>query len=239
MFIKCKTDKGILRNNNQDYVLNFRCNKYTLFIIADGMGGHNGGEIASKIAATTVRDFIYENYNTYEDKKELLREAIINANKTVYTQQIEALELKGMGTTVTCCIIVENELFYGHVGDSRAYLINTNGIEKITTDHSYVQELVRNGTITEEEAKNHPQRNLITRAVGTEEYVEVDTGNIKLSLKDVLLICSDGLTIYVKDEEICEIILNRKEEAAEELVDLANKRGGSDNISVIIAGMED
>lgn len=99
--------------------------------------------------------------------------------------------------------------------------------------------MVKNGSITEEEAKNHPQRNLITRAVGTEEFLEVDTGNLKLSIKDVLFMCSDGLTIYVKDEEIFEIIFNRREEASVELINLANKRGGSDNISVIIAGMED
>lgn len=239
MFIRCKTDKGMVRNNNQDYVLNFRSSKYTLFIIADGMGGHNGGEIASKIAATSVRDFVYEKYINYNDKQDLLREAVVMANAAVFKEQAGADELKGMGTTITCCIIKDSELFYGHVGDSRAYIISGNGIRKITIDHSYVQELVKNGTITEEEAKNHPQRNLITRAVGTEEFVVVDTGTITLSLDDILLICSDGLTIYVSDEEICEIILNRKGEAAEELIELAKERGGSDNISVIIAGMED
>lgn len=130
MFINCKTDKGLLRSNNQDYLLNFRSNKFTLFIIADGMGGHNGGEIASKLAATTVRDFVYKNFINYKDINELLRDAIISANKAIYIKQSEKLELKGMGTTLTGCIIVEDKLFYGHVGDSRGYIINASGIQK-------------------------------------------------------------------------------------------------------------
>lgn len=239
MFIKCKTDKGMIRSNNQDYVLSFRSSKYALLVVADGMGGHNAGEIASKLAATTIRDFIFEKYNSYEDKEELIRDSIVRSNTVIYKKQHDDEELKGMGTTTTCCIIKDNDLFIGHVGDSRAYIINRQGIKKITVDHSFVEELVKNGSITEDEAQNHPQRNLITRAVGTEENVVVDTKIIQFNNDDVIMICSDGLTNYVNSEEICEIVLNRKADAVDELVNLANERGGSDNISVIIAGMED
>jgi PPM family protein phosphatase len=239
VFIKCKTDKGMLRGNNQDYVLSFRSSKYTLLIVADGMGGHNAGEIASKLAATTIRDFIFEKYIKYEDKEELIRDAIIKSNSNIYLEQNENEDLKGMGTTTTCCLILGNNLFIGHVGDSRAYIINSEGIRKITEDHSFVQELIKNGTITEDEAQKHPQRNLITRAVGTEQNIVVDTKIESINNKDIIMICSDGLTSYVNNEEICEIVLNRKVEAVDELVQLANERGGSDNISVIIAGMED
>lgn len=239
MFVKCKTDKGSVRNNNEDYVLSFRSSKYTLLIVADGMGGHNAGEIASKLAATTIRDFVFEKYNTYEDKEELIRDAILRSNSVIFLEQNEDEELKGMGTTTTCCIMNENKLFLGHVGDSRAYIINNNGIKKITTDHSFVQELIKNGSITEDEAQNHPKRNLITRSVGTEKNVVVDTNTELLAEKDIILICSDGLTSYVNNEEIRETVVKGKIEAVEKLIDLANERGGSDNISVIIAGMED
>lgn len=239
MFVKCKTDKGSVRNNNEDYVLSFRSSKYTLLIVADGMGGHNAGEIASKLAATTIRDFVFEKYNTYEDKEELIRDAILRANSVIFLEQNEDEELKGMGTTTTCCILNENKLFLGHVGDSRAYIINNAGIKKITTDHSFVQELIKNGSITEDEAQNHPKRNLITRSVGTEKNVVVDTSTELLAEKDIILICSDGLTSYVNNEEIRETVVKGKIEAVEKLIDLANERGGNDNISVIIAGMED
>jgi PPM family protein phosphatase len=239
MFIKCKTDKGMVRANNQDYVLSFRSSKYTLLIVADGMGGHNAGEIASKLAATTIRDYIFENYLNYEDKEELLRDAIVKSNSIIFENQSENEELRGMGTTSTCCIISNENLYIGHVGDSRAYLIGKEGIRKITIDHSYVQELIKNGSITEDEAQNHPKRNLITRAVGTEQTVIVDTKTETIQNTDIILICSDGLTSYVNNEEICEIVLSEKDEAVEKLVKLANERGGSDNISVIIAGLED
>lgn len=238
MFIKCKTDKGMTRASNQDYVLSLISSKYTLLVVADGMGGHNAGEIASKMAATTIRDFIFEKYSSYEDKEELIRDAILKSNSAIYLEQKGEEKLKGMGTTATCCIVSGNHLYIGHVGDSRAYIINSDGIRKITVDHSYVQELVKNGSITEDEAQNHPQRNLVLRAVGLEENVVIDTMIEKIQDRDIIMICSDGLTSYVNNDEICEIILNRKKEAAEELVHLANERGGRDNISVIIAGME-
>lgn len=239
MFIKCKTDKGMIRSNNEDYVLSFRGSKYDLLIVADGMGGHNAGEIASKMAATTIRDHVFENFNITEDKEELLRDAILKANSMIYNEQISNEEIKGMGTTTTCCLIIDNNLFVGHVGDSRAYISGRDDIRKITVDHSFVQELIKNGSITEEEAFNHPQGNLITRSVGTEENIIIDIYKECLSDGDVVIICSDGLTSYVRNNEIHEIVLRDREKAVDELITLANQRGGNDNISVIIAGRED
>jgi protein phosphatase len=227
------------RTNNEDYVLSFRSSKYTLLVIADGMGGHNAGEVASKLAATTIRDFIFEKYNSYESKEELIRDAIIKSNSIIYLEQEGDETLKGMGTTTTCCIVHGNDLYIGHVGDSRAYIVNDKGIRKVTIDHSYVQELIIRGSITEDEAFNHPQRNLITRSVGTEQTVMVDTKTEKIEDKDYLVICSDGLTDYVNNNEIYEIVINKKENAVEELIKLANERGGKDNISIIIARKED
>ena len=238
VYIKCKTDKGIKRTNNQDYVLSLRGSKYDLLVVADGMGGHNAGEIASKLAATTIRDFIFENYNAYGDKEELIRDAIVKSNGIIFTQQLNNDDLKGMGTTTTCCIIIGNEVVVGHVGDSRAYIVGEHGIRKITVDHSFVQALIKNGSITEDEAFNHPKRNLITRAVGTEAQVEVDTTKTKIEPSDIIFMCSDGLTSYINNDEIFEIIKDKKENAIEDLVRLANERGGSDNISVIIASQE-
>lgn len=237
--IRCKTDQGKIRKLNEDYVLTLKSTRYTLLVVADGMGGCNAGEIASHEAAVCIRDFIFQNFLNYEDKEELLRDALVNANTSVYNTANTNTTLSGMGTTVTCALILENGAFIGHVGDSRAYLLSNATIEKLTKDHSLVQELLNNGSITEEEAEAHPQKNLITRAVGTEKNVIIDIKFITLAKEDVLILCSDGLTNYVHSEEILKIVLNNKETAIDELVDLANEKGGNDNISIIIARMED
>lgn len=236
MFVKCKTDIGKVRDLNEDYVLSLKGSKYWLLLVADGMGGHNAGEIASKIAAITVRNFVYENFNLYEDKEELIRDAIVLSNSEVYNESVKLSEFKGMGTTVTCCLIFEQKLFIGHVGDSRAYIVDENNINKITQDHSYVQELINNGSITENEAFNHPRRNLITRAIGTEKHVVVDTLTLDYNKSDIILLCTDGLTTYVNNNELYEMLINFNENTIDELINLAKERGGRDNISVIIAG---
>lgn len=239
MRIKCKTDKGMVRESNQDYILTLKGKNYVLLITADGMGGHKAGEIASKIASISIRDFIFKNFSVYNDTEELIRDAIISSNKIVFNKSIEDNSLNGMGTTITCCLIKGNKLYLGHVGDSRAYIVNEKGIIKITQDHSFVQELIDNGSITENEALRHPQRNLITRAIGTDKHVVVDTKIENLMDNDLIILCTDGLTTYVSSEEIFEIVKEKKEDAVYELIDLANSRGGSDNISVIIARKED
>lgn len=238
MYIKCKTDRGRIREINEDYVLTLRSNYYSLLIAADGMGGHNGGEVASKIASVTVRDFVFQNYSLYDDKEELLRDAILKANQETYKSSQSDEGLKGMGTTLTCCLILDNWYYIGHVGDSRAYIINDKGIAKITQDHSYVQQLIDNGSITEIEALNHPNRNVITRSIGTEEHVVIDTKIGSLSAGDIIVLCTDGLTGYLGSGEILDIIALKKEDAVDDLVKLAIERGGSDNISVIIARKE-
>ncbi|EYE89279.1 hypothetical protein Q428_03115 [Fervidicella metallireducens AeB] len=239
MRIKCKTDKGMVRESNQDYILTLKGKNYVLLITADGMGGHKAGEIASKIASISIRDFIFKNFSLYIDTEELIRDAIISSNKIVFNKSTEDNSLNGMGTTITCCLIKGDKLYLGHVGDSRAYIVNEKGITKITQDHSFVQELIDNGSITENEALRHPQRNLITRAIGTDKHVVVDTKIENIMENDLIILCTDGLTTYVSSEEIFEIVKEKKEDAVFELIDLANSRGGSDNISVIIARKED
>jgi protein phosphatase len=238
VYVKCKTDKGKIRKSNEDYVITLKSKRYWLFIVADGMGGANAGEVASKIAALTVRNFIFENFDNYIDKVRLMKDAIIKSNEEVYKQSLKSESYNGMGTTVTCCLIDKDNLYIGHVGDSRAYLINSVGIVKITQDHSYVQELIDRGSITEQEALRHPQRNYITRSVGTDKDVQVDTKILRLNDKDIILICSDGLTSYLDGHEIFDIVSIRKESAVDYLIQLANERGGSDNISIIIARKE-
>lgn len=238
MYIKCKTDRGKVREVNEDYVLTLKSNKYCLLIAADGMGGHNGGEVASRIASITVRNYVFENFNFYNDKEELLRDAIIKSNEETYKKSLTDEKLKGMGTTLTCCLLLENWYYIGHVGDSRAYIINDKGITKITQDHSFVQQLIDNGSITESEAANHPNRNVITRSIGTEEYVVIDTKIGSFAVNDIIVLCTDGLTGYVSSSEILDIVSLKHEDAVEDLIKLANERGGSDNISVIIARKE-
>jgi PPM family protein phosphatase len=235
VYIKCKTDVGKVRDINEDYVLSLKGDKYWLLIVADGMGGHNAGEIASRMASTTIRRFVYENFKGYIDKEELIRDAIVKSNFEVFDESAKHDNYKGMGTTITCCLIFEQKLYLGHVGDSRAYIVSQDGIRKITEDHSFVQELIKNGSITENEAFSHPKRNLITRAIGTEKYVIVDTKVIDIDYSDIIVMCTDGLTSYISDEELCEIILDMKENGVEKLVDLAIDRGGRDNISIMIA----
>lgn len=238
MYIKCKTDRGKIREVNEDYVLTLKSNKYSLLIAADGMGGHNGGEVASRIASITVRDFVFQNFNSYSDKEELLRDAILKANQETFKKSLSDDNLKGMGTTLTCCLLLENWYYVGHVGDSRAYVINDKGITKVTQDHSFVQQLIDNGSITESEAVNHPNRNVITRSIGTEEHVVIDTKIGSLGADDIIVLCTDGLTGYLNSREILDIISLKHEDAVEDLIKLANERGGSDNISVIIARKE-
>ncbi|SKA92380.1 protein phosphatase [Caloramator quimbayensis] len=235
MLIECRTDKGKVRDINEDYIMVFKTNKYSLIIVADGMGGHNAGEIASKLACITVRDFISQNYITYDNNEELIRDALVKANNLVYEESQNNINYSGMGTTITCCLISNDELYLGHVGDSRAYIVNENGIKKITEDHSYVQELINNGSITENEAVSHPQRNLITRAIGAEKYVVVDTKHETIKEEDYIILCTDGLTSYLSNDEIKDLIIEYGILAVDKLINIANDRGGYDNISVIVA----
>lgn len=228
--IRGLTDKGKVRETNQDSFYIEETAKWC--IIADGMGGHNGGEIASK---TTV-DVIKENLNCKPTNIDAcLKNAIYTANKNVYDMSLHNENLVGMGTTGVVCYFECRTATIANVGDSRAYHLGELGLRQVTTDHSIVQQLVDLGKITPHEAKTHPQKNLITRAIGTEPNIEVDITHTVFKKGDYFLLCTDGLTTFVDDEIIAQVIKNNDiDNAVKELVNLANENGGMDNITVVL-----
>lgn len=234
-----KSDVGKLRDTNEDfYYISDINDKVQVFILADGMGGYNGGEIASRLAVTTALSYIQNNFENIPHEKEeilkLVKSAMEYANMVVYEQANKNEELEGMGTTLEICLIYSNKAYIGHVGDSRIYRIRKEFIRKLTHDHSYVQKLVKDGTITEEEAKIHPKKNMLMKALGCTEFVEPDV-TVKGFIKDdIILICSDGLTNMISDAEIYEIIKREGTLAAEKLVEKANENGGYDNVTAIV-----
>ena len=234
------SDVGREREINEDYFyISFPDDQVQLFILADGMGGYQGGEIASKLAVSAAKSYIMSNYeNTNKEEKEgladLVRNALQYANMIVYEKAQAMPELSNMGTTMDICIIYQNKAFIAHVGDSRVYRLRKEFFRKITKDHSYVQKLVDEGKITKEESEVHPKKNMLMKAVGCNAYVEPDV-LIKGFLKgDVILMCSDGLTNMVSEEEICKIIMENPTDATKLLVQKANDNGGRDNITAII-----
>jgi serine/threonine protein phosphatase PrpC len=201
-----------------------------IFAIADGMGGARGGEIASRVAANALEEDVD---GTGEARVVAL---IQRANKRVFERAAEDSDASGMGTTITVALVDDGVVWFGHVGDSRAYLIRDQKLEQLTEDHSLVAELVRSGRLSPEEAEIHPQRSVITRALGTDPDVDVDSFSIEGKPGDLFLICSDGLTSMVADGEILDAVerhLDDLDAAAKELVSLANRSGGEDNITVV------
>lgn len=234
-----KSDKGKVREINEDYFyISTSLDEVQLYILADGMGGYDGGEIASKLAVQTAKNYIENNFKETEKDKDsiiqLLGSSMEYANMVVYEKAKENPELQGMGTTLEICLIYNNKAYIGHVGDSRIYRIRKQFIRKLTQDHSYVQKLVKEGTITNEQAAHHPQKNMLMKALGCNAFVEPDV-MVKGFLKDdILIICSDGLTNLVDQETIYEMASKNIEQATKDLVNLANDRGGYDNITVIV-----
>lgn len=239
MIALATTDKGMVRDMNQDYYyISKPYGEYNLYILADGMGGYTGGEIASSLAVNSVKEYIEKNINEMEINRETLQRLIRNsmeyANKVVYEKAKADINLNEMGTTLEVCLIYNNKVYIGHIGDSRVYRIRKNIIRKLTTDHSYVEKLVKDGTITKEEACHHPKKNMLIKALGCEEHIEPDI-LVKGFLKDdIILICSDGLTNLLNDKEIYEIITNNMENADKLLIQKANIKGGYDNITAVI-----
>ena len=243
------THVGMHRQLNEDSMASLevtaayesKTRKRVLLLVADGMGGHNAGEIASQIGSETIVNALAQLLSSKEENAsrydEALRAAISLANQRILETSIQNPGSEGMGTTVTLAIIDGNQLHTANVGDSRCYIINEEELWQFTKDHSYVQQLVDQGQITREEARTHPRRNEITRVVGYYGVVEVDTGVTSLDENDLVLICSDGLTAHVEDDELKRIVLDHTDpqKACDELIELANSRGGRDNISVIIA----
>lgn len=233
-----KSDVGIKRKFNEDSVGHFECNSYGIYIVADGMGGHNAGEVASEMAVSNVIEFVKNNIDSLGEC--VLEDAIENVNKKIYEYSVSNLKLSGMGTTITACLLYDGKIVIANVGDSSCFGINSSGLFKLTKDHSLVQQLIDSGSISEEEAINHPNKNIITRAVGTHEDVEVDIFKFDIDEYDKYLMCSDGLTNEVPIERITEIIQKEddNELACYELVNEANKNGGRDNITVMLFGGE-
>lgn len=232
-----KTNIGKARSMNQDYY--YISEDGCLNILADGMGGYAGGEVASKLATTSVINYFKEHFKkdeNYTDEKvrETIKEAMEYANIEVYHKAKTKEELDLMGTTLEICLVYNNKIFIGHIGDSRIYRIRNGIMNKITTDHSYVQTLVEDGTITPEEAEHHPKKNMLMKALGCEEEVNADIIEEEFLKDDIILICSDGLTNMVEEEQILKTIEENIEQAPEKLVELANKNGGLDNITLII-----
>lgn len=230
------TDVGKKRELNQDYIYTSEMpvgNLPNLFIVADGMGGHKAGDYASRYTVETMLAEISESKET--DPKKLLTQAIARANSFVFEKAMENPDMSGMGTTVVAAVCMEDELLVANVGDSRLYLINDT-IRQITVDHSLVEEMIRRGGLDREAARLHPDKNIITRAVGVKEEVEADFFRVALLRDDTILLCSDGLSNMVEDEQIRLIVSGQRDivEKTEELIKAANENGGTDNISAIL-----
>ena len=233
------TDIGMTRTMNQDYIFsseNAVGNFPNLFLVADGMGGHQAGDYASRVCVETIVDSIKNSYLRTEIG--ILEEAIKNANRRIYTDALSNSALKGMGTTLVAAVITrEDTLYVANIGDSRLYIVNRQEIKQITEDHSYVEELIRKGEIRRSEARNHPKKNVITRAIGTSSRVIVDYFEVPLRHGDKILLCSDGLSNMIEDRELQYIIESYSDEtetAVKELVKRANENGGKDNISTVL-----
>lgn len=229
------SDIGNFREINEDCVGYFENETVKIYIVADGVGGHNAGEIASKIAVDKTIEYI-KSFNGTGDIKEVLRSGILLANEEIYRLSLTKKGLSGMGTTVTACVIYDGKLFIANIGDSSCFIISNSDIIKVTKDHSLVQELIDEGSITEAQARNHPNKNIITRALGTGSRVEVDI--FEIPLKDItkIILCTDGLTDELEPREILEYAISSIDniKACKELIAIAKSRGGRDNISVMI-----
>lgn len=233
------SDIGNVRKNNEDSFLFENYENLNILILADGMGGHRDGEIASKIAVEFVMSFIKSNYKFYKDLNDLLVDAFYKVNEMIYStnlkksfKQISSVEM--MGTTLEALIILQNTLYFAHVGDSRIYLRTKESFNQVTKDHSLVEYLFSKGAITEDEKNNFKEKNSILRAIGVEEKIEVDIGKIALSKEDKILVCSDGLTNELNDEQILKILDLKKDPC--ELVNLfikkVKEKSAKDNVTV-------
>lgn len=236
MIIVAKTDKGRVRAANQDSCFVSE-GEMTYLAVADGMGGHKAGEVASATAIEAVRSFLTaDNLKKYKSTHEFLSECSKQANVAVYSSSCENPDYEGMGTTLVIAYLEGNKAFVTNVGDSRAYMIRNNEISQVSVDHSVVQGLFESGQITRSEMRTHPKSNLITRVIGTKNTVECDIFELELKSDDVILLCSDGLNGMLEDEEILDIYTKSSDlnEFADELINGANNAGGTDNITVAV-----
>ena len=238
MKISAKTDVGMVRSNNQDsYSAGDLTSEVTWAVVCDGMGGANGGNVASETAVKVISDKLTSGYHigmNDNSVKNLIVSAIEAANMTLFSMARNNEELSGMGTTVVLAVRNTDTLYISNVGDSRIYIVSDSGITQVTTDHSVVQIMLDRGEISPEEAKDHPKKNVITRALGVDPDVRIDYSQEQLNENDIVLLCTDGLTNYVDDETILEICKTEdKYKIADKLVELANENGGGDNVTVV------
>lgn len=228
------SDIGKVRKINEDSLGFYETQNFKLYIVSDGMGGHNAGEIASKLAVDSVIEYI-KTYTIIENLERVLIDSIEYSNKKIYEVSKSKQSLNGMGTTVTACLLQDGKMAIANVGDSRCYVIDKNGIVQVTKDHSLVQELVDNGSITQQEAQLHPNKNIITRALGTAPEVKVDTYLLDLNNICKVILCTDGLSNSITPSEMLDTLYSTgMEKACKELVELSKQRGGRDNITVIV-----
>lgn len=233
------TDTGKIREKNEDNFINLIEDNFSLFIVADGIGGHNSGEIASYMAVKIVRDYIKDNFNK-DEIFDLIIDATRKANEEILNRSKNNPDDAGMGTTIVIALIVDNILYYANVGDSRIYLFSNNVLKQITKDHSYVQELLDIGAISEEDAKFYP-RNQITSALGTSVKYKIDLNKLELKNNDYVLLNTDGLTDLIEDHEIFNVVKNEYglQETCEILQYMANATGGYDNITITLVKFEE
>lgn len=229
-----RSDTGKRRSINEDNLLTIEIGEFYLLAVADGLGGHAAGEVASKIAVIEIGEFLKRNL-AEQGPLDAFKGAIEKANREIYLLSRENQAYAGMGSTVVAALVQGHKALIANVGDSRAYLVD-GGIEQVTRDHSLVQELVDKGIITKEEAVRHPQRHIVTRTLGTQDTVAPDFKVWDLEGR-TLLLCSDGLTDSLKEQEIRDTVLSSAEldQGCVNLIDLANQKGASDNITVILA----
>ena len=237
MQIFSKTDRGRVRTDNQDAYFAGKITDDSVFaVVCDGMGGANAGNVASELAVRHISEYVIRSYRDgmdMTDTEKTLKNAIVSANISLYDKAVNNAELAGMGTTAVAAFVKDGTAVIAHVGDSRIYLVNGE-IKQLTRDHSVVQSLIESGKITPEDAKVHPRKNVITRALGAEENVAVDSDCLNLSNGDTLLLCSDGITNFLDDKDILKVFQNNDISAvAERLVEEANENGGGDNITVV------
>jgi len=234
-----KSDVGKVREVNEDAGgIYFNRANQMLATIADGMGGHKAGDVASQLVLNYLKE-LWQNTDQFETEEEIatwLEKAVIETNEHVLNEAKNDSDFLGMGTTVVVAVFFNDVVIVAHVGDSRLYYITEDKIDQITEDHSFVQELVKTGEITEEEAEAHPKKNVLLRALGTERDVTVDINSFKVEDQSYILICSDGLSNKLSPEDLMTVVYSNQtlDEKIDELISLANDRGGEDNISVIL-----
>ncbi|NLC68027.1 MAG: Stp1/IreP family PP2C-type Ser/Thr phosphatase [Clostridiaceae bacterium] len=235
-----ESHKGLVREINEDScdIIFGELKRTAAFMVADGMGGHNAGEIASKMAVAHISERLKHIPGDLDEKAlhDYINKSIEEINAAIYQKSMEPGPYYGMGTTLVVALFFNGKLHVVHIGDSRAYIIRNGKMTQITIDHSYVEELIKNGSLTRGEAENHPQKHVITRALGCFEKAEVDIFTCDVCEDDIFLLCTDGLTNMLSDDEIKSIVIDNEEPqaACSELVKAANANGGNDNITVIV-----